>query len=126
MNDISIKELSGEIRQAIEQLEAKPEIVGKLLENAEYMRKTLLAGGLQVAGKITPILPILVGEAGLAVEMAEGLKKEGLIVTPIRPPTVMPGTCRLRLTVSAAHHQEELARALYSIEKVSRQLNIIE
>jgi len=111
---------------ALQELEEKPELVEKLLANAEFMRKGLLASGLKVPGEVTPILPILVGEAGLAVEMAEGLKKEGLIVTPIRPPTVMPGTSRLRLTVSAAHHQEELARALYSIKKVSKELKIIE
>lgn len=110
---------------ALWELEEKPELVQKLLDNAQFMRQELIAAGLQVAGEITPILPILIGEAGLTVEMARRLKEEGLIVSAIRPPTVMPGTSRLRLTLSAAHHQAELVKAIHSIIKVSRELKII-
>ena len=105
---------------ALEELEARPELVTKLLSNADYMRTALLNAGLQVDGKVTPILPIMVGEAAVAIEMAEELKAQGIIVSAIRPPTVMPGASRLRLTVSAAHEQRDLMRAVQIIIAVSK------
>src|SRR5690606_20072187 len=47
---------------ALEELEANPDLVDKLRANTEYMRTTLVAGGLKVGGAIVPILPIMVGE----------------------------------------------------------------
>lgn len=110
---------------ALEELQAHPELVGKLLDNADYMRTTLTDAGLQIDGAVTPILPIMVGEAAVAVEMARQLKEQGLIVSAIRPPTVMPGASRLRLTVSAAHDKADLVRAAEIIIAVSKGLKLI-
>lgn len=110
---------------ALQELQATPSLVDKLLRNAHYMRTALTNGGLQVGGTVTPILPILVGEAALAVEMAQQLKAGGLIVSAIRPPTVTPGASRLRLTVSAAHEQADLEKAVQMILQVSKRLNLI-
>ena len=110
---------------ALEELQAHPEFVDKLLDNADYMRTTLTDAGLQIDGALTPILPIMVGEAALAVEMAQQLKEQGLIVSAIRPPTVMPGASRLRLTVSAAHDKADLVRAAEIIIAVSKELKLI-
>lgn len=110
---------------AIEELETNPTLVDQLLKNAAYMRKTLIDAGLQVDGSITPILPILIGEASLAVKMAEQLKEIGLLVSAIRPPTVKPGASRLRLTVSAAHEHFDLVRAAQGIISVSKELHLL-
>ena len=110
---------------ALEELQARPELVAKLLENADYMRRALVAAGLQIDGAVTPIIPIMVGEAALAVKMAQQLKEQGLIVSAIRPPTVMPGASRLRLTVSAAHEMADLVRAVEIIIAVSKGLKLI-
>lgn len=110
---------------ALQELQSTPELVDTLSANADYMRTALSSIGLQVGDTVTPIIPIMVGEAALAVEMAQQLKQEGLIVSAIRPPTVMPGTSRLRLTVSAAHDKEELVKAVEILTKVSKNLNLI-
>ncbi len=63
----------------------------------------------------TPILPWVVGEDGTAVETAARLRRSGILVPAIRPPTVPPGTARLRFTACATHtpeHIAELVRAL--------------
>jgi 8-amino-7-oxononanoate synthase len=66
-------------------------------------------------GHPSPILPYVCGSEAAALDAAATLLDEGLLVTAIRPPTVAPGTSRLRVTVSAAHTDEQverLARAL--------------
>ncbi len=61
-------------------------------------------------GHCSPILPILVGSELQALQAAEGLLAKGLLVPAIRPPTVPPGTSRLRVALSAAHSDAMLAR----------------
>ena len=66
-------------------------------------------------GHPSPILPYVCGSEEAALGAAAALLDDGLLVTAIRPPTVAPGTSRLRVTVSAAHTEEQverLARAL--------------
>jgi 8-amino-7-oxononanoate synthase len=110
---------------ALGQLEDTPELVHRLLSNAQYVREALTMAGVPVAGSITPILPIMVGEAALAVKMVEQLKERGILASAIRPPTVAPGTSRLRLTVSAAHDRKELSQGVEGIIAVSKNFKII-
>lgn len=86
----------------------KVSYLDKLWQNALLMRKLLLIGGLEIVTGETPIIPIMVGEAALATEFAERLSEEGILVSAIRPPTVPKGESRLRLTVTAAHSEEQL------------------
>jgi len=61
-------------------------------------------------GHPSPVIPVLLGTEERAVQVAEALLAEGLLVPAIRPPTVAPGTCRLRIAVSAAHTVDDLLR----------------
>ena len=61
-------------------------------------------------GHPSPILPIVCGDEEAAVAAASGLLEQGLLVGAIRPPTVPAGTSRLRVTVSAAHSDDQVAR----------------
>jgi 8-amino-7-oxononanoate synthase len=58
----------------------------------------------------SPILPIVLGEAGAALAASRLLEEHGFLVTAIRPPTVPAGTARLRLTISAQHPQDAIER----------------
>ncbi len=59
-------------------------------------------------GHDSPILPVLLGDERRAVAVADALLERGVLVPAIRPPTVAPGTCRLRVAVSAAHTGEQI------------------
>lgn len=69
---------------------------------------------------LSQIVPIPVGDNRKAVELAEVLRAEGLKVTAIRPPTVPPGTARLRLSVTLAHAPEELLKAAEIINRIRK------
>jgi 8-amino-7-oxononanoate synthase len=56
----------------------------------------------------TPIVPVVVGEAARALEVSRALESGGFLVMAIRPPTVPPGTARLRVTFSAAHEEAQV------------------
>jgi len=71
--------------------------------------------GLQLMPSQTPIQPIVVGDAGRAIQMSQALKTQGLLVTAIRPPTVPAGTARLRVTLSAAHNEKQVERLLNTL-----------
>ncbi|MGH9123270.1 MAG: aminotransferase class I/II-fold pyridoxal phosphate-dependent enzyme [Acidimicrobiales bacterium] len=58
----------------------------------------------------SPIIPVLLGSERHALEVAAALRRQGLLVPAIRPPTVAPGTARLRLSLSAAHSDEDIER----------------
>jgi 8-amino-7-oxononanoate synthase len=64
--------------------------------------------GVPLEASCTPIQPLIVGEAGWAVALSEALMNAGFWVAAIRPPTVPPGSSRLRITLSAAHREQDV------------------
>src|SRR5207247_5528155 len=62
------------------------------------------------AGHPSPIVPVLLGDEERALAASAALLERGLLVPAIRPPTVAPGTCRLRVALSAAHTETEVSR----------------
>lgn len=86
------------------------------------MRRLLLEGGLNVVEGITPIIPVVIGEAELTMQFADRLKSKGILVSGIRPPTVPRGESRLRITVTAAHCEEQLRQAAQIITALWQEL----
>lgn len=82
----------------------------KLRENTQYIRCLFKEAKIPVLAGITPIIPLVLGDARRTVEVAAQLAKAGFLVSAIRPPTVEQGKSRLRLTVSAAHSFEDLKK----------------
>ncbi len=68
--------------------------------------------GLPLQESFTPIQPVIAGSAERALAWSRRLAREGILVTPIRPPTVPEGSARLRITLSAVHTDQHLARLL--------------
>ena len=100
---------------ALELLVEEPRRVEKLQANADTLRDELAREGFEVAGSTTQIVPLIVGDAGLAMAICEAGLERGVFAQAIRPPTVPDGTSRLRLAVMASHTKTELrdaARAL--------------
>ena len=81
------------------------ELVAKFRAGAERL-------GLPLMDSQTPIQPLLAGSSEQALAWSAQLEKAGILVSAIRPPTVPKGSARLRITFSAAHKDEHLARLL--------------
>lgn len=79
-----------------------------LSERIARFREKAASAGIGLLDSTTPIQPLIVGDAGQAVRLSEHLLKQGFLVPAIRPPTVAAGTARLRITLSAAHSEQQV------------------
>ncbi len=86
-----------------------------LANRAETLRSKLQNAGLNTGLSSTHIIPIILGEESVALKAAQSLKELGILATAIRPPTVPPGTSRLRLSLSAAHSDADLEHLANSV-----------
>jgi len=69
-------------------------------------------------GHPSPIVPVVLGDEARAVAASAALLERGLLVPAIRPPTVPPGSSRLRITLSAAHTDEDVGRLLVALDEL--------
>jgi 8-amino-7-oxononanoate synthase len=67
----------------------------------------------------TPIQPLLVGGNEAVLRLAEGLRQQGILIPAIRPPTVPEGTARLRISLSAAHGEDDVDRLLTALHRLA-------
>lgn len=105
---------------AMDIVRREPERLEKLRRNSRRMRSGLSALGYDVPDGDTPIIPVLVGESSAALELSRRLLEDGVFVQAIRPPTVPPGTARLRVTVMATHTDEDVDFALNAFRRARR------
>ncbi len=110
---------------AVEFIEAHPERVQMLRENAAYFRAAIKEAGFSPLEGDTPIVPIIIGETSDAIRMSELLLDEGIFVTGFGFPVVPHGTARLRCQISAAHTRDDLDYAVRAIKKVGMQAGVI-
>jgi 8-amino-7-oxononanoate synthase len=96
---------------ALELLREQPRRVERLADNSEALRDELAREGFDVSGSESQIVPLIVGDAGLAMRICETALEQGVFAQAIRPPTVADGTSRLRLAVMASHTKPELRDA---------------
>ena len=94
------------------------EYLENLNSNTELMRKLLRDSGLNIVDGETPIIPIIIGPADLTNRFSDELKREGILVSAIRPPSVPEGESRLRLTIMATHTKEEIEFAAKTIKEI--------
>lgn len=87
----------------------------RLAEHIRRFRQGLRHLPFQSTDSQSAIQPVMVGENGLALTLAQTLRERGIWVTAIRPPTVPPGTARLRLTLTAAHEAEDIEALLEAL-----------
>lgn len=96
---------------ALELVIEDPGYATRLQANANILRDALAREGFEVAGASTQIIPLIVGDAALAMRICELAIEGGVFAQAIRPPTVPDGTSRLRLAVMASHTKAELREA---------------
>jgi len=106
---------------ALELLIEQPRRVEKLQANAGVLRDALEREGFHVEGSTTQIVPLIVGDAALAMRICELGIENGVFAQAIRPPTVPDGTSRLRLAVMASHTKDELREAAQVLGRAALQ-----
>jgi len=108
-------------RAALGVLIAEPEVVSRLQERARSLRLHLGPAALDGKNASSPILAVMIGDPWRAMAVDAALWERGYLVQGVRPPTVEPGTSRLRLVASAAHSEAEIegvAAAIRSLLEV--------
>jgi glycine C-acetyltransferase len=110
---------------AVRCLEAHPERVRALHDNATFFRGELQALGFRPLPGETPIVPVILGETAKAIQLSELLLEEGVFVTGFGYPVVAQGHARVRCQLSAAHTRADLEFALRAFAKVGKRLHLI-
>ncbi len=103
--------------KAIDIIDKTPLLREKLWKNVSILKKGLEGAGLDTMGSETQIIPVLAGAAERATAISSKLLSMGVFIQGIRPPTVPEGRARLRITVTAAHSEEDLKLALSAIKE---------
>jgi 8-amino-7-oxononanoate synthase len=89
-----------------------------LAERRQALAAALARRGLPVPPVVGPIVPVILGSEARALAAADALGVRGFFVPAIRPPTVPPGSSRLRVTLSAAHESDDVARFAAALGEV--------
>ena len=97
----------------------------RLFENAELFRSRMNSAGFNLLPGQHPIIPVMLGEAKLAQEMARALYDEGTYVTGFFYPVVAKGQARIRVQISAAHETHHLDAAIKAFTQVGFELGVL-
>ncbi len=106
-------------------IEGEPERRARLWQNTLFFREGLKSLGLDTGNSQTPVVPIVVGEDAVALEMVQRLHEAGIFVNCVLSPATPPGRALIRTSLMATHTREQLARALEAIEKVGRHVGLV-
>ncbi|MBI4888322.1 MAG: glycine C-acetyltransferase [Acidobacteria bacterium] len=110
---------------AIEVLESEPELLDRLWDNTRFFKAGLGALGFNTGASESPITPVIVGDAGLAMTLSDRLFEKGVFAQGIGFPTVPRGKARVRTIVTATHTRDQLQFALDCFKTVGTGLGVI-
>jgi glycine C-acetyltransferase len=111
--------------EAVDMLEESEELVERLWQNGDFMKRELSNLGFDIGHSTTPIIPLMLGDAHLAREFSQKLMQNGVFAMAIGYPTVPQGLARIRVMNTAAHSTADLEQALSAFQTVGQQLNVI-
>ncbi|MGW8181800.1 MAG: glycine C-acetyltransferase, partial [bacterium] len=111
--------------KALDLIESSPELLKQLYSNTRYFRSEMTSRRFRIQPGIHPIVPIMIGEEKLTVEMARRLNERGIFVVGFSYPVVPRGEARIRVQVSAAHTVEQLDRAIEAFTEIGRETGLI-
>jgi glycine C-acetyltransferase len=110
---------------AVDLLEESTDLVDRLWENARYFKAEMKRLGFDTGNSVTPITPIMLGEAPLAQQFSRELFEENVFAMAIGFPTVPRGKARIRVMISASHSRDDLDKGLEAFAKVGKKLGVI-
>jgi glycine C-acetyltransferase len=109
----------------LEMLSSTTELRDKLEENTKYFREKMTATGFKIKEGVHPIVPIMLGDAKLAQDLAGDMLAEGIYVIGFSFPVVPKGEARIRVQISAAHSREHLDKAIAAFVKIGKKYKVI-
>ena len=112
--------------KTLDLLESTVDAKKRLEDNTIYFREKIAKAGFNIKPGTHPIVPIMLGDAVLAQEMATKLLQEGVYAIGFFYPVVPKGEARIRVQISAAHTKEDLKFALEKFVKVGKELKVID
>ena len=123
-NSIAPAVAAGTIR-VLDLLEHSPELRERVHSNARHFRAGMQALGFELVPGEHPIIPVMLGDAQLAVRLAERMQSEGVYVVAFAYPVVPKGKARIRTQMNAAHSTEQLDHVVGAFGRAARELGII-
>jgi glycine C-acetyltransferase len=111
--------------QVLELLESSGDLRERLHANARYFREQMQSLGFNLIPGEHPIIPIMLGDAPLAVKLAERVQAQGVYVVAFAFPVVPHGKARIRTQMSAAHSREQLDQVIQAFKVAGRELDVI-
>jgi glycine C-acetyltransferase len=97
----------------------------RLHGNAALFRELMQAAGFSLGGAGHPIVPVMIGDARLAADMAERLLAEGIYVVAFSYPVVPRGAARIRVQLSAAHTEPQIRAVVAAFTRVGSELGVL-
>ena len=97
----------------------------RLERNTKHFREAMTKAGFKIIPGVHPIAPLMLGDARIAVQMADEMLKEGIYVIGFSYPVVPHGQARIRVQISAAHSESDLERAIGAFVKVGKKLGLV-
>lgn len=110
--------------KVLDMLSSTTHLRDKLDENTKYFREKIKAAGFNIKEGVHPIVPIMLGDAVLAQQMAARMLEKGVYVIGFFYPVVPKGTARIRVQISAAHSKEDLDFAVEKFSEVKKEMGI--
>jgi glycine C-acetyltransferase len=110
---------------AVDILEESTELVDKLWKNADIFKTEMEKLGFDTGKSMTPITPVMLGDAKLARTFSRRLYEEDVFAMALGYPTVPKGLARIRVMISATHTRDDLDKALEAFVRVGRELSVI-
>ncbi|MHB8443028.1 MAG: glycine C-acetyltransferase [Patescibacteria group bacterium] len=123
-NGLSIPDTAALIK-AVEILESSDDLVKRLWENGDYLKKEFIKLGFDIGHSETPITPIMLNDEDIAKTFSNKLLDYGVFATPILFPMVAKGKARIRVMPSAIHTKDDLDFGIEQFLKVAKGLKII-
>jgi glycine C-acetyltransferase len=117
--------IAGASIEAFKMLDESTELLDKIQGNTRYFREKMTAAGFAIRPGTHPIVPIMLGDAALATNMADRMLGEGVYVIGFSYPVVPQGQARIRVQISAAHSRAHLDKAIAGFVRVGRELGVI-
>ena len=111
--------------RVLDLLEGSTDLRERLHANARYFREQMQAAGFNLIPGEHPIIPVMLGEAPLAVKLAERVQARGVYVVAFAFPVVPHGKARIRTQMSAAHSREQLDKVIEAFKSAGRELGVI-